>query len=72
MGEGMKSDDNLVHLSDKQRERAHKRYEAIRPFLENGVPLSYLAELQGRALRTLRYWVAAFREEDLIGLVPKS
>lgn len=65
------SNDTLVHFDDARREQAQERYEAIRPFLEDGVPLPHLSELQGRSLRTLRYWVAAFREDNLLGLVPK-
>jgi putative transposase len=48
-----------------------QRYEIIRPHLEDGVPLTQLADLHGCSERTLRRWVAQFHKDGLAGLERK-
>ena len=47
----------LSGLCDTERSRALARFEIIRPFLENGVPLTRLARERRIVLRTARRWV---------------
>jgi len=58
----------LTELSDAQRARAAERYAILRPFREEGVPLPTLAQTDEPALRTLRPWVAHYRQRGLAGL----
>jgi len=58
----------LTELTDTQRERAAERYAILRPFREEGVPLPTLAQTDGPSLRTLRAWVARYRQRGLAGL----
>lgn len=51
--------------------QAQERLATIRPFLEEGVPLSRIAEQQGHSLRTLRYWVARYRSDGFVGLAKR-
>lgn len=62
----------LHELSDKKLERAHQRFETIRPFLERGVSLQRIADEQGKSVRTLRYWVSRYKSEGLSGLVHRT
>ena len=48
---------SLSGLTDEARSRALARFQAIRPFLEDGVPLTQIAREQGLVLRTARRWV---------------
>jgi hypothetical protein len=61
----------LSGLSDNERRRALARFEIIRPFLEDGVPLTRLARERQIVLRTARRWVARYRKNGLAGLVPQ-
>lgn len=61
----------LADLTDAEREVASKRFHAISGFLERGVPLEQIALEHGKSLRTLRYWVALYRQGDLPALAPK-
>jgi len=47
----------LSSLPDEGRLRAFARFQIIRPFLEEGVPLTQIAQDQGLVLRTARRWV---------------
>lgn len=47
---------------------ALRRFEIIRPFLEEGQALASIATLHGLSERTLRRWVAQYRENSLDGL----
>jgi putative transposase len=58
----------LTELTDAQRARAVARHTLLRPFLEDGVPLTALAGGEHPALRTLRTWVARYRQAGLAGL----
>ena len=62
----------LSRLPDEARSRALARFQAIRPFLEDGVPLTQLAREQGLILRTARRWVDRYRREGLAGLARKG
>ena len=60
-----------AELTDAERQAASERFHIILPFLEAGVPLKRIAEEHGKSLRTLRYWVALYRDGDLTSLVPR-
>ena len=45
------------------------RFSQIRPYLEDGVPLSRVAKDCTVTLRTLRRWVNSYRKHGLVGLV---
>ena len=62
----------LTAYTEDQRVQAHERFVLIRPFLEEGVPLTQIAEAQHLPLRTARRWVAAFRTYGLAGLVRQA
>ena len=62
----------LSGLCDTERSRALTRFEIIRPFLEDGVPLTRLATEQQIVLRTARRWVERYRKSGLAGLVRKE
>jgi putative transposase len=63
---------SLSSLPDEARSRALTRFQAIRPFLEDGVPLTQIAREQGLVLRTARRWVNRYRKEGLTGLARKE
>lgn len=58
-------------LTDEQQSMALVRFELLRPHLEEGVPLSRIAEQSGQSLRTLRRWVANWRARGMAGLVAR-
>lgn len=62
----------LTGIGERRLAQAHERYDLIRPFLEEGVPLPRIAERSGKTVRTLRAWVSRYREEDVPGLAPKE
>src|SRR5271157_2903074 len=66
------SPDFLSGLPDEARSRALARFQTIRPFLEEGVPLTQIAREQGVVLRTARRWVDRYRREGLTGLARKE
>ena len=59
----------LSGLSDTERSRALARFEIIRPFLEDAVPLARLARERNIVLRR---WVERRRQGGLMGLVRKE
>lgn len=59
-------------LSAKEQEIAQRRYRLLRPFLEQGVTLSRLAEEEKVSIRTLARWVDGYRSRGLFGLIRKS
>jgi putative transposase len=63
---------SLSNLPDEARSRALARFQIIRPFLEDGVPLAQLAREQDIVLRTARRWVDRYRREGLTGLARKE
>ncbi len=64
----MASSVSLVGMTDAERARALVRFHALRPFLENGVPLAQIALQHGITLRTARRWVRQYRSDGLAGL----
>jgi putative transposase len=62
----------LSGLCDTERSRALTRFEIIRPFLEDGVPLTRLAKEQQIVLRTARRWVERYRKSGVAGLIRKE
>ena len=62
---------SLAGLSEAERNQALKQYDLIRPFLDERVPLTYVARDHGLALRTARRWVDCFRRHGLAGLARK-
>src|SRR4051812_16057927 len=63
---------SLTALSEAQRERALERFQTVRPFLEEGIPLARVARERGIILRTLQRWVVRYRHEGLAGLARKG
>jgi putative transposase len=59
---------SLSALPAAARALALARFQAIRPFLEDGVPLARLATEKGINLRTARRWVQVYRRHGLAGL----
>jgi len=55
-------------LGETERTQALARFQRLRPFLEDGVPLTQVAKAEGIPLRTARRWVARYRAEGLAGL----
>jgi putative transposase len=62
----------LTTYSEEQRTQAQARFELLRPFLEDGVPLRQIAEAQHLPLRTARRWVALYRAYGLAGLIRQA
>src|SRR5437763_10262234 len=63
---------SLNSLPDEARSRALARFQIIRPYLEDGVPLTRIAQEKGLVLRTARRWVDRYRREGLTGLARKE
>jgi putative transposase len=61
-----------VRLRKTSESICGNRFEIIRPFLEDGVPLTRLAKEQQIVLRTARRWVERYRKSGLAGLVRKE
>lgn len=59
----------LTALTETQRDVAIGRFGLLRPFLENGVPLSRIADSSSIPLRRLQRWVRGYRQYGLAGLV---
>lgn len=62
----------LTTYTEEQRMQAQARVAIIRPFLEDGVPLTQIAEAQHLPLRTARRWVAEYRRCGLAGLIRQT
>jgi putative transposase len=60
---------HLTAFTDAQRAEALRQFQVIRPFLEDGVPLTRLATEHKLQLRTLRRWVQRYRADGLVGLI---
>ncbi len=63
---------SLAALPERERTRALARFQAIRPFIEDNVPLSQLVSESSISLRTARYWIKRYRQEGLVGLARKE
>lgn len=62
----------LTALPEAARDEATRRFALLRPHLEDGVPLTRLAQTHGMPLRTLHLWLRAYRESGLGGLARKA
>jgi putative transposase len=56
-------------LSEAARAQALERFRLLQPCLEEGVPLTRVAQHQGLPLRTMQRWLAQYRRHGLRGLV---
>ena len=65
---------SLADLPERDRERAWSRWQAIRPAVEDGVPLTRAAADADVPVSTARRWLAAYRAGGLVGLArqPRS
>src|SRR5262249_60434628 len=59
----------LSALTDQERAQAVARFEILRPFFHDYVPLTQIARQQQLPLRTLTRWVQRYRAEGLAGRV---
>ncbi|HEY6340099.1 MAG TPA: Mu transposase C-terminal domain-containing protein [Bryobacteraceae bacterium] len=55
-------------MTEEERHRALARFQALRPFLEENMPLARISLQQGIALRTARRWVKRYKKDGLTGL----
>jgi putative transposase len=62
------STSDLVGMTESERDCALAHFQALRPFLEESVPLAEIALQQGITLRTARRWVRRYRRDGLAGL----
>src|SRR2546423_11586353 len=60
---------SLITLTEAQRAQALEHFRLLRPFLEDGVPLTDIAAVHQLSLRTLRRWVQQYRAHGLAGLI---
>lgn len=58
----------LSELDDARRKQAQRRWEQLRSYLQDGVPLTTLAATTGTPLRTLQRWLTRYRTAGLAGL----
>ncbi len=58
----------LAALPEPQRAAALARFTVLRPHLEDGVPLTHVAEAAGVPLRTVQRWLAATARPGWSGL----
>lgn len=59
-------------LTEDQRRAALGRFQVLRPYLEEGVPLARIAQEHHLPVRTLSRWAASYRRLGLAGLCRKS
>jgi putative transposase len=62
----------LTCLPEDKRTRALERFQAIRPFLEEGMPVASLARDHGISVRTAWRWIGDYRSYGLPGLARKE
>ena len=58
----------LTALSDAERSAALSRFNIIRPYIEDDVPLALIARERGIGVETARSWVNKYRQNGLAGL----
>src|SRR6516225_5968604 len=59
-------------LTEDQRRAALARFQILRPYLEEGVPLARIAQEHSLSVRTLNRWAADYHRLGLAGLCRKS
>ena len=62
----------LTDLPEAARAHAQARFAVLRPHLDEGVPLTRIAQTRGIPLRTLHAWLRAYRQTGLAGLARKG
>lgn len=62
----------LVELDEHRRSEAMRRWDVLRPCVEDNVPLAQAARQASVALRTAQRWLARYRAHGLIGLAPAT
>lgn len=62
----------LALMGDDARTAALKRFGLLRAHLEDGIPLTRLAQAEGIPLRTMQRWVTHYRQYGLAGLARKE
>jgi len=55
-------------MGDSERQRALERFDALRMYLEDGVPLATIARRLGLTARTVQRWLRHYRAHGLAGL----
>ncbi len=63
---------DLTNLPQDVRLRALARFQAIRPFFEEGISVAELARQQDVPLRTIWRWIEHYRRHGLTGLARKA
>ena len=64
--------DSLTTLSEDERDAALRRFEALRPHLQDGVALTEAARAANVPVRSLQRWVTRYRKGGLAGLVRRQ
>lgn len=64
--------ESLANKTEEQRATALSNFQLLRPFFEEGIPLTQVAKSVGLSLRTARRWVSAYRRDGLMGLCRKT
>jgi putative transposase len=59
----------IAALTEDQRQSAMKRFNILRPHLEDDAPLAHAARQAGISIRTAERWLARYRQSGLAGLV---
>ncbi|MDQ6694414.1 MAG: DDE-type integrase/transposase/recombinase, partial [Chloroflexota bacterium] len=62
----------LTTMPEQERNRVMARFQLLRPFLEDGVPLTALSRQHQLPLRTVRRWATRYKQLGLVGLARKS
>jgi putative transposase len=62
----------LTRLPAEQREEATRRFEVLRPHIEDGATLSHAAAAADVPLRTAQRWPANYRRDGLAGLTRRT
>lgn len=59
----------LSSIPAEERSEALRKFEIIKPFLEDSIPLAQISRSTNIARRTLWRWVTSYKEGGLLGLV---
>jgi putative transposase len=59
-------------LTDKERKSALRKYELIKPFLENEESLYTVCKEHNIMLKTVRRWIACYKNSGLAGLTRRK
>jgi transposase-like protein len=62
----------LTNVPEQERNRALARFQLLRPFLEDGVPLTALSRQHQLPLRTVRRWATRYQQQGLVGLAARA